>query len=198
MAIPEVRHHLEQLLATEAIPTLREIPGHPASDYAETVCYAGSRTPVSATRSCAFVSTGQRSSRAFSSQQSRRSSHGVGPSSASRSRSRRGAATSRRCRLPRLARGERRLSSPRRLHDPEMYFELWEGLDDGAAGEPHLPECVCRNESRASGPRPDQRDRARRRRYMNPWWRQSHRRWRRSRRRPAPRRARPIRHILLG
>jgi mannitol-1-phosphate/altronate dehydrogenase len=41
MAIPEVRHHLEQLLATEAIPTLREIPGHPASDYAETVCYAG-------------------------------------------------------------------------------------------------------------------------------------------------------------
>jgi mannitol 2-dehydrogenase len=37
MAIPVVRRYLEQLLATEAIPTLDQIPGHPASDYADTV-----------------------------------------------------------------------------------------------------------------------------------------------------------------
>jgi mannitol 2-dehydrogenase len=37
VAIPVVRRYLEQLLATEAIPTLSEIPGHPASDYARTV-----------------------------------------------------------------------------------------------------------------------------------------------------------------
>ncbi len=37
VAIPVVRRFLEQLLATEAIPTLREIPGHPASEYAATV-----------------------------------------------------------------------------------------------------------------------------------------------------------------
>jgi mannitol 2-dehydrogenase len=37
MAIPVVRRYLEQLLEREAIPTLNEIPGHPASDYVETV-----------------------------------------------------------------------------------------------------------------------------------------------------------------
>jgi mannitol 2-dehydrogenase len=37
MAIPAVRRYLEQLLKTEAIPTLAEIPGYPASDYATTV-----------------------------------------------------------------------------------------------------------------------------------------------------------------
>jgi mannitol 2-dehydrogenase len=37
MAIPVVRRYLEQLLEREAIPPLHEIPGHPASDYAETV-----------------------------------------------------------------------------------------------------------------------------------------------------------------
>src|SRR5581483_9296535 len=37
IAIPVVRRFLEQLLATEAIPTLTEIPGHSAADYAETV-----------------------------------------------------------------------------------------------------------------------------------------------------------------
>jgi mannitol 2-dehydrogenase len=37
MAIPVVRRYLEQLLEHEAIPTLVEIPGHPASDYAATV-----------------------------------------------------------------------------------------------------------------------------------------------------------------
>jgi mannitol 2-dehydrogenase len=37
VAIPVVRRYLQQLLATEAIPTLTEIPGHPAADYAETV-----------------------------------------------------------------------------------------------------------------------------------------------------------------
>jgi mannitol 2-dehydrogenase len=37
MAIPSVRRYLEQLLATEAIPTLTGIPGHPASEYAATV-----------------------------------------------------------------------------------------------------------------------------------------------------------------
>jgi len=37
MAIPVLRRYLEQFLETEAIPTLMEIPGHPASNYAETV-----------------------------------------------------------------------------------------------------------------------------------------------------------------
>jgi mannitol 2-dehydrogenase len=37
MAIASVRRYLERLLETEAIPTLREIPGHPAADYARTV-----------------------------------------------------------------------------------------------------------------------------------------------------------------
>src|SRR5439155_23060138 len=37
MAIPLVRRYLEELLSVEAIPTLTEIPGHPASDYAATV-----------------------------------------------------------------------------------------------------------------------------------------------------------------
>jgi mannitol 2-dehydrogenase len=35
--MPAVRRYLEQLLATEVIPTLVEIPGHPAADYAEIV-----------------------------------------------------------------------------------------------------------------------------------------------------------------
>jgi mannitol 2-dehydrogenase len=35
--IPVVRRYLERLLATEAIPTLNEIPDHPASAYARTV-----------------------------------------------------------------------------------------------------------------------------------------------------------------
>jgi mannitol 2-dehydrogenase len=37
MAIPLVRQYLERLLAREAIPTLAEIPGYPAADYAATV-----------------------------------------------------------------------------------------------------------------------------------------------------------------
>lgn len=37
IAIPAVRQYLEQFLATEAIPTLDEIPGHPAADYGRTV-----------------------------------------------------------------------------------------------------------------------------------------------------------------
>jgi mannitol 2-dehydrogenase len=37
VAIPAVRLYLEQFLATEAIPTLTEIPGHPAADYGRTV-----------------------------------------------------------------------------------------------------------------------------------------------------------------
>jgi len=37
MALPAVRHYLERFLSTEAIPTLPEIPGHPAREYAETV-----------------------------------------------------------------------------------------------------------------------------------------------------------------
>jgi mannitol 2-dehydrogenase len=36
MAIPTVRRYLERFLSHEAIPTLREIPGHPAADYART------------------------------------------------------------------------------------------------------------------------------------------------------------------
>ncbi len=37
IAIPAVRRYLERFLAAEAIPTLAEIPGHPASDYGRTV-----------------------------------------------------------------------------------------------------------------------------------------------------------------
>jgi mannitol 2-dehydrogenase len=37
VAIPAVRQYLERFLATEAIPTLAEIPGHPAADYGRTV-----------------------------------------------------------------------------------------------------------------------------------------------------------------
>jgi mannitol 2-dehydrogenase len=37
MSIPLVRRYLERLLAAEAIPVLAEIPGYPASAYAETV-----------------------------------------------------------------------------------------------------------------------------------------------------------------
>jgi mannitol 2-dehydrogenase len=37
VAIPEVRQYLEQFLSTEAIPTLTEIPGHPAAEYGRTV-----------------------------------------------------------------------------------------------------------------------------------------------------------------
>ena len=37
VAIPGVRQYLERFLSTEAIPTLVEIPGHPAADYARTV-----------------------------------------------------------------------------------------------------------------------------------------------------------------
>jgi mannitol 2-dehydrogenase len=37
LATATIRDYLERFLATEAIPTLREIPGHPAADYAATV-----------------------------------------------------------------------------------------------------------------------------------------------------------------
>jgi mannitol 2-dehydrogenase len=37
VANPVVRRYLQQFLATEAIPTLAEIPGHAPADYAETV-----------------------------------------------------------------------------------------------------------------------------------------------------------------
>jgi mannitol 2-dehydrogenase len=37
MAIPAVRRYLERLLSLEVIPTLTEIPGHPAAAYAQTV-----------------------------------------------------------------------------------------------------------------------------------------------------------------
>jgi mannitol 2-dehydrogenase len=37
MAMQAVRRYLERFLADEAIPTLTEIPGHPAADYAQTV-----------------------------------------------------------------------------------------------------------------------------------------------------------------
>jgi len=36
MALPALRRYLERFLADEAIPTLTEIPGHPAADYART------------------------------------------------------------------------------------------------------------------------------------------------------------------
>jgi mannitol 2-dehydrogenase len=37
MAVPAIRRYLSRFLETEAIPTLTEIPGHPAREYAETV-----------------------------------------------------------------------------------------------------------------------------------------------------------------
>jgi mannitol 2-dehydrogenase len=37
VAVPAVRQYLERFLSTEAIPTLDEIPGHPAEDYARSV-----------------------------------------------------------------------------------------------------------------------------------------------------------------
>jgi mannitol 2-dehydrogenase len=37
MAIPALRAYLERFLASEAIPTLAEIPGHPAAAYGRTV-----------------------------------------------------------------------------------------------------------------------------------------------------------------
>jgi mannitol 2-dehydrogenase len=46
VAIPVVRRYLEQFLATEAIPTLPEIPGHPPADYAATVLARFANTGV--------------------------------------------------------------------------------------------------------------------------------------------------------
>jgi mannitol 2-dehydrogenase len=46
IAIPAVRCYLEQLLATEAIPTLAQIPGHPPAEYAETVLARFANTGV--------------------------------------------------------------------------------------------------------------------------------------------------------
>jgi mannitol 2-dehydrogenase len=46
IAIPEVAEYLERLLTSEAIPTLREIPGHPADDYAEAVLHRFGNTAV--------------------------------------------------------------------------------------------------------------------------------------------------------
>jgi mannitol 2-dehydrogenase len=46
VAIPVVRRYLEQLLADEAIPTLVEIPGHPADEYAESVLQRFANTGV--------------------------------------------------------------------------------------------------------------------------------------------------------
>jgi mannitol 2-dehydrogenase len=37
VAVPAVRQYLERFLSTEAIPTLDEIPGHPAVDYGRAV-----------------------------------------------------------------------------------------------------------------------------------------------------------------
>jgi mannitol 2-dehydrogenase len=46
MALPAVRAYLEQFLEREAIPTLTEIPGHPASEYAATVLQRFENTGV--------------------------------------------------------------------------------------------------------------------------------------------------------
>jgi mannitol 2-dehydrogenase len=46
VAIPLVRRYLEQFLATEATPTLTEIPGHPPADYADTVLARFANTGV--------------------------------------------------------------------------------------------------------------------------------------------------------
>jgi mannitol 2-dehydrogenase len=46
MAVATIRRYLEQLLETEAIPTLTEIQGHPARDYAATVLHRFENTAV--------------------------------------------------------------------------------------------------------------------------------------------------------
>jgi mannitol 2-dehydrogenase len=46
IAIPEVRQYLERFLAQEAIPTLTEIPGHPAAEYGRTVLARYANTGV--------------------------------------------------------------------------------------------------------------------------------------------------------
>jgi mannitol 2-dehydrogenase len=46
IAMPEVGRYLRRLLATEAIPTLREIPGHPPADYADSVLHRFANTAV--------------------------------------------------------------------------------------------------------------------------------------------------------
>jgi mannitol 2-dehydrogenase len=46
IAIPLLRRYLERFLDTEAIPTLAEIPGHPAADYARTVLWRLENTGV--------------------------------------------------------------------------------------------------------------------------------------------------------
>jgi mannitol 2-dehydrogenase len=46
VAIPIVRRYLQQFLATEAIPTLPEIPGHPPADYAATALARFANTGV--------------------------------------------------------------------------------------------------------------------------------------------------------
>jgi mannitol 2-dehydrogenase len=46
VAIPAVRGYLRRLLATEAIPTLTEIPGYPPTDYADTVLARFANTGV--------------------------------------------------------------------------------------------------------------------------------------------------------
>jgi mannitol 2-dehydrogenase len=46
IAMPAVRGYLEQLLRCEAIPTVVEIPGHPATEYAETALQRFANTGV--------------------------------------------------------------------------------------------------------------------------------------------------------
>jgi mannitol 2-dehydrogenase len=46
MAVPELRRYLERFLADEAIPTLTEIPEHPAADYARTTLHRFENTGV--------------------------------------------------------------------------------------------------------------------------------------------------------
>jgi mannitol 2-dehydrogenase len=46
IAIPVVQRYLDQFLATEAIPTLPDIPGHPPADYAATVLARFANTGV--------------------------------------------------------------------------------------------------------------------------------------------------------
>jgi mannitol 2-dehydrogenase len=46
VALPAVRRYLERFLTTEAIPTLTEIPGHPAAEYGRTVLNRYANTGV--------------------------------------------------------------------------------------------------------------------------------------------------------
>jgi mannitol 2-dehydrogenase len=103
IAIPAVRRYLEQFLALEAIPTLAEIPGHPAAEYGRTVLGRYENTGVrdQIARLCI---DGTAKFPSFLIPTIERQLELGGPLECARSRSRGGRATSRRFRLPSVRR----------------------------------------------------------------------------------------------